>query len=86
MGDKRKADTPPPQEEVIKEFPALGRYRIRVVRRRGKKALDIREYITAEKFEGFTRRGIMLSTGEDCETLKNILEEIDAKGLLAEGS
>lgn len=82
-GTKKKT---PPSDEVIKEFPAIGRYRIRVVKSRGAKSLDIREYVTAEKFEGFTRRGIRLSTGDDCEALKNILEEIDSKGLLAEGS
>lgn len=76
----------PPKDEVIKEFPALGRYRVRVLKRRGKKALDIREYVNAETFEGFTRRGIVLSTGEDCEKLKDILEEIDSQGLLKEGS
>ncbi len=76
-----------PEDEVIKEFPALGRYRVRVLKSsRGAKALDIREYVNAEKFEGFTRRGIRLSAGDDCEKLKNILEEIDSQGLLAEGS
>lgn len=50
------------QEEVLHEFPPAGKHRIRLLANPKKPGaepvLDIREYVTAETFEGFTRRGI----------------------------
>lgn len=50
------------KEEVLREFPSAGKHRIRLIANPKKPeiapVLDIREYVSAEVFEGFTRRGI----------------------------
>jgi len=44
------------EDELVREFPTLGRYRVRVMRdprRPGKpEYLDVREYVSGERFEG----------------------------------
>lgn len=46
-------------EQVLCEYPAIGKYRIRVLRKGDRPPqLDLREYVSAEKFTGFTRRGV----------------------------
>lgn len=51
-----KTTNKPAKEEVIREFTPLGKYRVRLVRnpKRPNEApiLDIREYVSAETFEG----------------------------------
>lgn len=66
------------KEEVLREFPPLGKYRVRVVMnpRTKVKTLDIREYVQGETFEGFTRRGIRIWDKLQLELLKDILREI----------
>ena len=70
----------PVKEEVLKEFPPFGKYRIRLVRnpRRPMESptLDIREYISSETFEGFTRRGIRLGDRAQMDLLRDVLKEI----------
>lgn len=41
-------------EEVVREFPPIARYRIRLLAAEGAKerTLDIREYVSSETFEG----------------------------------
>ncbi len=74
----------PFKEEVLKELPAIGKYRIRIVQSEkddGTKrapALDIREYLTKEKegdYEGFTKRGIRLTSAGQVDLLKDALVE-----------
>lgn len=73
-------------EDVIQEYPAIGKYRIRLVQSTkddGTKrtpALDIREYVTQEGFEGFTRRGIRLTTASQMDNLKEILVQVLTSG------
>ncbi len=65
-------------DEVLQEFPAVGKYRIRLVKRPKKDAavLDIREYVSSESFEGFTRRGITILSKTQAETLLTVLGEV----------
>lgn len=73
-------NTGPIKEEVLKEFPPLGKYRVRLVRNPKRPAdvpvLDIREFISGESFEGFTRRGIRLMERAQLELLRDVLGEI----------
>lgn len=54
------------KDTVLQEFPAIGRYRIRLIKPEVKEGpiLDIREYVVGGSFEGFTRRGIRLSVDQ----------------------
>ena len=74
-------------DPIVKEFPALGKYRVRVVRVsvKGAAILDIREYATGPSFEGFTRRGVRLASIDDLRTLRDSLTEILDGNLLGTG-
>ena len=76
MADRK----PPLKEDVVREFPPLGKYRVRLVRNSrdkvSKPVLDIREYVAAESFEGFTRRGIRLGDRAQMDLLRDILKEV----------
>jgi hypothetical protein len=78
--EKTKAANKPVNEEVLREFPPLGKYRIRLVKNPRRPAegptLDIREYISSETFEGFTRRGIRLGDRAQMDLLRDVLKEI----------
>ena len=74
------------KDQVLKEFPAVGKYRIRLLvdpaRPGAEPTLDIREYVSSQTFEGFTRRGIRLSARADLDVLRDVLLEIlDRAGL-----
>lgn len=75
----------PVHEEVLREFPPLGKYRIRLVKNpkkpQDKPTLDIREYVSTETFEGFTRRGIRLNDRAQMDLLRDILKEILESGV-----
>ena len=75
-----KTTNKPIKEEVLREWPPLGKYRMRLVRnpRRPMETptLDIREYISSETFEGFTRRGIRLGDRAQMDLLRDALKEI----------
>lgn len=77
---EKTAAKPPLNEEVIREFPPVGKYRVRLTRNPRRPldppALDIREYVHSETFEGFTRRGIRLSARADLEMLRDVLKEV----------
>lgn len=78
----------PFKEEILKEYPAIGKYRVRLVQSEkddGAKrspALDIREYVTSESngFEGFTKRGIRLTSASQVDLLRDILIEVLSGG------
>lgn len=74
-----KKSSKPIKEEVLREFPPLGKYRIRLIHNpkkpQSEPALDIREYVSAETFEGFTRRGIRLQDRAQFDLLRDILRE-----------
>lgn len=67
------------EDEVLREFPPIGKYRVRLVaskRRGGEAVLDIREYVKGGDFEGFTRRGIRLSARAEMDLLRDVLKEV----------
>ena len=70
----------PGKEQVLKEFPSLGKYRIRLLvdpaKPNARPTLDIREYVSSETFEGFTRRGIRLAAKQDLDLLREVLGEV----------
>lgn len=66
------------KEIVCHEFPAVGKYRVRLVRPDLKTpvTLDVREYVKGkfgDTFEGFTRRGIKLSNAKEIMELRDSL-------------
>lgn len=65
------------KEIVCHEFPAIGKYRVRLVRADLKSPvkLDIREYVKGHSFEGFTRRGIQL---QDTPSIVSLYENLGA--------
>lgn len=66
----------PSQEEVLREFPPVGKYRVRLLQTNKSRVLDVREYVSSDTFEGFTRRGIRLSNRAELDLLRDILKEI----------
>ena len=65
---------------VQNELPPVGRYRVRVLKDSRKpveqrRSLDIREFVNGDVFEGFTRRGIRLTTKEQVELMRDALNE-----------
>jgi len=85
-----KTTNKPISEEVIREFAPMGKYRVRLVRnpRRPKEGptLDIREYISAESFEGFTRRGIRIGDRAHMDLLRDTLKEVLEAGGFAKSA
>lgn len=74
--------------KTLREFPKVGRYRVRLIeggRVSGSPAaLDIREHIESEGFNGFTRRGIRVYTRREAEELGETLKQILEDGALPE--
>ena len=70
--------SPVQKEEVLREFPPLGKYRVRLLRNpRGlEQILDIREFVETDQFSGYTRRGIRLSDRAQLDLLRDTLTEI----------
>jgi len=64
------------RDEVLREFPPIGKYRIRVVKRKSATVLDIREYVSSNTFEGFTRRGVVIAQKAEADLLRDILVEV----------
>ena len=66
------------KEEVLREFPPVGKYRVRLLsgERAKQRVLDIREYVSSDSFEGFTRRGIRLSDRAQVELLRDVFSEL----------
>ena len=68
----------PVKEEVIKELPPVSKYRVRVLQNPKTQAtvLDIREFVSSESFEGFTRRGIRITNRAEVDALRDHLGEV----------
>ena len=65
------------QDTVVQEFSRIGKYCIRLLDNgNGTQVLDCREYVSSEFFEGYTRRGIRLTVGQDTLALGTILAEL----------
>jgi hypothetical protein len=85
-----KTTNKPAKEEVIREFTPLGKYRVRLIRnpRRPNESpvLDIREYVSAETFEGFTRRGIRIGDRAQMDLLRDTLMQVLEAGGFAKAA
>lgn len=68
----------PVKEEVIRELPPVSKYRVRVLLNPKTQArvLDIREFVSSESFEGFTRRGIRIANRAEVDALRDHLGEV----------
>lgn len=75
---EKKTNTPS-REEVLCEFAPVGKYRVRLVQNPRKRdrhpILDIREYVSSQTFEGFTKRGIRLEDRAQMDLLRDVLKE-----------
>lgn len=75
--EESKKKNKPVKETVLKEFPPVRKYRTRIVKNPQKflPILDVREYVSTESFEGFTRRGVRLESGNEIDLMIEILKE-----------
>jgi hypothetical protein len=64
------------KEMVLREYPPIGRYRIRIIERSDMKLLDVREYHSTPEFEGFTSKGIRLSELDEIRLLRDSLTDV----------
>jgi len=75
-----KKTSKPSREEVLREFAPLGKYRVRLLQDPRKPGtgpiLDIREYVSADTFEGFTRRGIRIRDRAELDLLRDTLLQV----------
>lgn len=71
------------EDEVLKEFRPIGKYRIRLVRTQWGDALDIREFVNTDYFKGFTRRGVRIKESE-IQTFAGIFNELKEGGEASE--
>ena len=73
------AARPAPTQIVVREFPDIGKYKVRLVQKSARDArliLDIREYANGPNYQGFTRRGVRLMVQEDLPKLRAVLDQI----------
>ena len=69
------------QEDLVHEYPSIGKYRLRILKRGdGPAFADCREWVQSETFEGFTRRGIRLTSAEQVNSLRDALADAIARG------
>ena len=77
-------------EEVVHEYAAIGKYRVRVVRnpsrRSGGTVFDVREYISSDTFEGFTRKGVRFGSLRDLQRLGEAIRDAGSHGWFEENS
>jgi hypothetical protein len=76
---KYRAPRPAPAQIVIREFPDIGKYKVRLLQKSTRDArliLDIREYADSPTFKGFTRRGVRFMVDEELAKLRDVLEKI----------
>lgn len=65
-------------DNVVREFSAIGKYRIRILGTGKGQVLDLREYISTKDFEGFTRRGVRLAIPKETYELRQIVYTLPA--------
>ncbi len=64
-------------DTVLREFPEIGHNRVRHMETARGVVLDIREYLSTERFDGFTRKGIRLSMSEAAQLAAVLAEILD---------
>ena len=60
------------EKKLIADIGSIGRYKVRVVQFGKRVGLDIREYITAETFVGYTKKGVFVSEQDLPELLRQV--------------
>lgn len=73
---------PAPAQIVIREFPDIGKYKVRLVQKSSRDPsliLDVREYANSPTYQGFTRRGVRLSLEGEGQKLKAVLDQLAAE-------
>lgn len=73
------AARPAPTQIVVREFPDIGKYKVRLVQkstRDERLILDIREYANGPNYQGFTRRGVRLMVQDELPKLREVLDAI----------
>ena len=78
--------TTPAMPIVLREFPDVGKYKVRLMTAsrgggRAKTWLDVREYASGPNYQGFTRRGIRITTLDELRKLLQTLEKIQTEEL-----
>lgn len=70
-----------PTQIVVREFPDIGKYKIRLVQKSARDArliLDIREYASGPNYQGFTRRGVRLMVEDEVPKLAGTIDGLGA--------
>ena len=68
-----------PTQIVVREFPDIGKYKVRLVQKSSRDArliLDIREYANSPTFQGFTRRGVRIMVQDELPKLREVIDQI----------
>jgi len=75
------AARPAPTQVVVREFPDIGKYKVRLVQkgvRDQRLILDIREYANSATYQGFTRRGVRIMVQDELPKLRAVIDQIAA--------
>ena len=75
------AARPAPTQVVVREFPDIGKYKVRLVQkgvRDPRLILDIREYANSPTYQGFTRRGVRIMVEDELPKLRAVIDQIAA--------
>jgi hypothetical protein len=73
------AARPAPTQIVVREFPDIGKYKVRLVQKSARDArliLDIREYANGANYQGFTRRGVRIMVQDELAKLREVMDQI----------
>ncbi len=70
------AETKPARPE-IELLGEIGRYHVRRIKKsKEQQVFEIREYVKADSFEGYTRRGIVLTIPNELNQLRRLLDSV----------
>ena len=64
------------KQDVLKEYDPINDIRVRVVSDIRPKVLDIRVFVSATNFTGFTKKGLRFDVKEDIQALRDRLTEV----------
>jgi hypothetical protein len=73
------AARPAPTQIVVREFPDIGKYKVRLVQKSARDTrliLDIREYANGANYQGFTRRGVRIMVQDELAKLREVMDQI----------
>jgi hypothetical protein len=67
-----------PTQIVVREFPDIGKYKVRLVQKSARDPrliLDVREYANGPNYQGFTRRGVRLMLEGEAPRLREMIDQ-----------